>query len=64
MLASSVLLAQDVVDKKSKFRVDFATGFKIEGSLGYNFFISDDKATKELFQTTVMGFGSGFILDI
>ncbi len=64
LLASGSLVAQNAAEKKSKFRVDFATGYKVEGSLGYNFFISDDKATQELFQTTVMGFGSGFIFDI
>jgi hypothetical protein len=63
IVANASLVAQTETNNKG-FRVDYFTGFKAEGSLGYNFLISDDKETQDLFQTTIMGFGSGFILDI
>jgi len=44
-----------------KFSVKYFDNQRKEGSLSYNFFIGEDA---ELFQTTILGFGSGFIFDV
>ncbi len=51
---SSITFAQ-------KFSVKYFEKERKEGSLAYNFFVGEDA---ELFQTTIMGFGSGFVFDI
>lgn len=59
LIASVLLLKLNAQDKKG-FALQFVKKPKIEGGIGYNFFVSPDKETAELFQTSIMGFGSGF----
>jgi hypothetical protein len=57
-------MSQVPVENNEEFRVSYFNRMKSEGSVAYNFFLSSDKEMQELFQTTIMGFGSGFLLDI
>lgn len=45
----------------AQFRVEYGNNFRDDVGLAYNFFVGDDA---EDFQTSINGFGSGFLLDI
>ncbi|MEA3444299.1 MAG: hypothetical protein U9R19_06175 [Bacteroidota bacterium] len=49
------------LDSFAQFKIDFDATNRTEGSLAYNFFVGDDA---DMFQTTIKGFGSGFLLDM
>ncbi len=61
ILIVSLLMTTIISSSNAQFEVKYSIGSRQEGALAYNFFVGKDS---ELFQTTVKGFGSGFLFDI
>ena len=57
----SIFLLFSASDMFAQFKIDYGVNSRKEGALAYNFFVGKDAKD---FQTTIKGFGSGFLLDL